>query len=68
MIDDGKVERVARTFFDAGNAGLLCARRDGSLVERSVLGGTAMVSDCLIGANHDHVDGGGSDVCMEEES
>jgi hypothetical protein len=32
------------------------------------LGGTAMVSDCLIGANHDHVDGGGSDVCMEEES
>jgi hypothetical protein len=55
--DDGGEKSVAHTFFDAGDTGLLCAGRDGGLVERSVLRGTGMVSNCLVGSNCRHGDG-----------
>jgi hypothetical protein len=55
--DGGGEKSVAHTFFDAGDTRLLCARGDGGLVERGVLGGTSMVRDCLVGSDCRHGDG-----------
>jgi hypothetical protein len=64
---DGDEKSVAHTFFDAGDTRLLCAGRDGSLVERGVLGGTGMVSHCLVGSNCRHCDGEMAvGLCREE--
>lgn len=67
MGDFGGEESVAHTFFDAGDTRLLCAGGDGGLVEGSVLGGTGMVSDCLIGSDCRHCDGEMAvGMCREE--
>jgi hypothetical protein len=65
-VDEGE-KPVAHTFFDTGDTRLLCAGRDGGLVERGVLGGTGMVSDCLVGSDCRHCDGWmAAKVCREE--
>lgn len=65
MSDDGGEDSVAHTFFDAGNTRLLCAGGNGGLVKRSVLGGTAMVSKCLVGPDCRHCGGAAIEECVE---